>query len=60
MGGHYADVMPTMSEMLGQMINWLNGDPHSDNAAQRQFSNVMPLVEHVDCYAEICVLQRYP
>lgn len=49
--------------MIGQMINWLNGATRTatiTRGATRQFSNVMPLVEHVDCYEEICVLQRYP
>ena len=41
------------------MIAWLSGDPREENLAALDFGHIMPDVEHVDCYTEICVLQKY-
>uniref|UniRef100_A0A7S0J875 Uncharacterized protein n=1 Tax=Calcidiscus leptoporus TaxID=127549 RepID=A0A7S0J875_9EUKA len=55
----YIDQRPTMVETFGQIISWLSGDPDNSTAAQT-YGHILPLVEHVDCYTEMCVLQRYP
>lgn len=46
------------------MIGWMSGDPEAvvgrgNGGVAVPFKHVMPLVEHVDCFIEVCVLQRY-
>lgn len=59
MRGYVDSNTHTTIDLLGQMIRWLSGDRDSSNWAEARFRSVMTHVEHVDCYSEICVLQRY-
>ena len=58
----------TTTELLGRMIGWMSGDERPVSAWQfggvsgprtLDFAHVLPLVEHIDCFTELCVLQRY-
>ena len=58
---HYTGgTLRTTTKMLGDMIGWLSGDPSENTTLTHQFAKILPLIEHQDCYTEMCVLQRYP
>jgi hypothetical protein len=59
MAGHGGFKNFSTLNLLGDMIAWLSGDPSEENLAALDFGHIMPDVEHVDCYTEICVLQKY-
>lgn len=59
------------TELLGEMIGWMSGgaepvvyqDARSRDGSGEplalRIGGMLPLVEHIDCFAEICVLSRY-
>jgi hypothetical protein len=59
--GGKADETPfVMTEALGAMVAWMAGDRTAASAVVKLgFEPMMPLVEHIDCYPEICILQKY-
>ena len=59
-GGKAAETPFVMTEALGAMVGWMAGDRTAASAVVKLgFEPMMPLVEHIDCYPEICVLQKY-
>ena len=54
----------TTVELLAAIASWMSGDlgavvGRSNGGAALPMRNVLQLVEHVDCFTEICVLSRY-
>lgn len=48
------------TELLGAMIGWMSGDRNKASAVvQGGFEQMMSSVEHIDCYPEICILEKY-
>ena len=48
------------TELLGAMIGWMSGDRNRASAVvQGGFEQMMSSVEHIDCYPEICILEKY-
>lgn len=48
------------TELLGAMIGWMSGDRRKTSAVVRGgFEPMMRLIEHIDCYPEICILEKY-
>jgi hypothetical protein len=59
-GGKAAETPFVMTEALGDMVAWMTGDRTAASAVVKLgLEPIMPLVEHIDCYPEICVLQKY-
>ena len=56
---HKHEKRPTTTQLFGMMVSWLSGNPDETSFLHKHFSDIMPLVEHVDCFTEICVLERY-
>eukprot|EP00965_Chrysotila_dentata_P224143 6194007-Pleurochrysis_carterae.AAC.1 len=50
----------TTVELLVKMQRWMHGDPVEPSGELSEYTHVLPLIEHIDCYTELCVLQRYP
>eukprot|EP00965_Chrysotila_dentata_P231664 6198490-Pleurochrysis_carterae.AAC.4 len=68
-GGWFLDkVLPARFEpqpaitvdLIKQIIGWIHGDPTEPTGELAPYAHILPLIEHVDCYTELCVLQRYP
>ena len=59
-GGKAAETPFVMTEALGAMVAWMTGDRTAASAVVKLgFEPMMPFVEHIDCYPEICVLHKY-
>jgi hypothetical protein len=62
--GDRSNYTTTTIELLGQMIGWMSGDPrpvvgHGVGGVALPMDHVMPSIEHVDCFLEVCILQHY-
>ena len=59
-GGFAAETPFVTTEALGAMVAWMAGDRTAASAVVKLgFEPMRPLVEHIDCYPEICILQKY-
>ena len=48
------------TELLGAMIGWMSGDrSKASDVVKAGFEPMMRTVEHIDCYPEICILEKY-
>jgi hypothetical protein len=54
------DEQPTTVDALKTLLDWMHGDPRLNVSSNRYgMLQIMPDVEHMDCYAELCVFQKY-
>ena len=48
------------TELLGAMIGWMSGDrSKASEVVKAGFEPMMRTVEHIDCYPEICIIEKY-
>jgi len=50
----------TTVELLNKMQRWMHGDPAEPSGELKNYVHILPLIEHIACYTELCVLKRYP
>ena len=56
--GYQTSLLTT--ELLGAMIGWMSGDrSKASEVVKAGFEPMMRTVEHIDCYPEICILEKY-
>ena len=54
------DDQPTTVDALKMVLDWMHGDPRLSNASNKHgLLAIMPDLEHMDCYPEMCVFQKF-
>ena len=51
---------PTTTDAINSMLDWMHGDPRLTLESNRHgLLKIMKDVEHMDCYPEMCVFQKF-